>query len=143
LDVRGDGGLVLLPPSRRADGTYFWTAGGPATMPPVPAAWVELLRPAPRQAVACTRTAPGAARPPGGSLDAARLAGLLRTLQRTPEGRRNGMLFWCGCRLAEMLDQGAPEAWVEVLVRAGVATGLGEHEARGTVQSGLRTAVRP
>jgi hypothetical protein len=42
-----------------------------------------------------------------------------------------------------MVDQGAPQAWVEILVRAGTATGLQEHEVRGTVASGLKAATRP
>jgi hypothetical protein len=146
LDVRGDGGIALLPPSRRPDGAYRWALGGPGSVPPMPTAWAELLRPPPRLAAAGTRTAPGASQPPDGSRGgtAARLAGLLRTLQRAPAGQRNATLFWCGCRLAElMVDQGAPQAWVEILVRAGTATGLQEHEVRGTVASGLKAATRP
>lgn len=69
--------------------------------------------------------------------DAARLAGLLRALQRAPEGKRNGVLFWCGCRLREMVGQGAPASWADVLVRAGVAAGLDLGECRDTVASAL------
>jgi hypothetical protein len=66
LDVRGDGGLALLPPSHRPDGAYRWAAGGPDTLPAIPAAWAEPLRPPTRQAVAGVRTATGAAQPLGG-----------------------------------------------------------------------------
>jgi hypothetical protein len=34
LDVRGDGGLALLPPSCRHGDAYRWEVGGPDTVPP-------------------------------------------------------------------------------------------------------------
>lgn len=145
VDVRGDGGIALLPPSRRPDGQYRWAVGGPATAPPMPPAWVELLRPVPPgEAVPATRTAPRAAEKPGvGSghpgryQQAARLAGVLRALHQAPEGRRNSTLYWAACRLAEMVAAGAPAAWAETLVAAGVEIGLERGEARDTVASGL------
>jgi hypothetical protein len=136
VDVRGDGGIALLPPSRRHDGAYRWAVGGPATVPELPAAWVELVRP-PKRPAGATTTALGRPHVPGGPRDAARLAGLLRALQRAPEGKRNGVLFWCGCRLREMVEQGAPPSWAEVLVRAGIAAGLDPGECRDTVASAL------
>jgi Bifunctional DNA primase/polymerase, N-terminal len=66
LDVRGDGGLILLPPSRRADGEYRWVVGGPATSPEMPEAWVQLLRPRPRQAPKGKRRPSGASQQPDG-----------------------------------------------------------------------------
>ncbi|HEV8166268.1 MAG TPA: bifunctional DNA primase/polymerase [Actinomycetota bacterium] len=137
VDVRGDGGLALLPPSRlrrtrlRDDRIYRWTAGGPATVPELPPAWVELGHP-PKPPAAATRTTLEAT-----PRDAARLAGLLRALQRAPEGRRNAVLYWAGCRLAEMVERGAPASWADVLVRAGVAAGPEPGECRDTVASAL------
>jgi hypothetical protein len=52
---------------RRPDGAYRWALGGPGSVPPMPTAWAELLRPPPRLAAAGTRTAPGASQPPDGS----------------------------------------------------------------------------
>jgi len=144
IDVRGQGGLALAPPSRRGLGGYRWAVGDQSTVPAIPNRWRRLLAPRPRQAAAGARTGPGAAQgagrgwwDPGGHRDAARLAGLLRTLQRAPTGQRNATLYWCGKRLAEMLAEGAPEPWVEVLVRAGVAAGLDRAEVRDTVASAL------
>jgi hypothetical protein len=139
LDVRGDGGLALLPPSRRPDGAYRWTAGGPATVPPCPDWLAELLRAAPRAGP------PAPVRPSrtsGRPWHLARLHGLLDLLADAPQGQRNCRLFWASCRLGELLAQGAPQGWAEVLVRAGTATGLSEREARGTVASGLKAATR-
>ena len=59
-----------------------------------------------------------------------------------PEGRRNATLHWAACRLPEMLDQGAPREWAQVLEQAGVAAGLDQVEVRDTVASGLGKAER-
>jgi hypothetical protein len=133
LDVRGDGGLVLAPPSRRHLDAYRWEVGRPDTVPEIPNGWRKLLRP--RRA---TRTALQAPQTPGGRPgDAARLAGLLRALERAPQGQRNSTLYWCACRLKELLEQGAPSSWAEVLIRAGEAAGLERSEARDTVRSAV------
>jgi hypothetical protein len=136
LDVRGDRGVAMLPPSRRGDGAYRWAVGSPANVPPMPEWMPALVRPA-EQPPAARRSLHTAAVGSDGSRDAARLAGLLRTLQQAQEGQRNQTLYWAGCRLAEMLDHGAPESWTDVLVRAGVAIGLDQREARDTVRSAL------
>jgi hypothetical protein len=81
IDVRGDGGLALLPPSHRPDGCYRWALGGPGSVPSMPAAWTELLRPAPRQPPEATSGLSGTVFPPD---TPGRLAGILKALQRTP-----------------------------------------------------------
>jgi hypothetical protein len=145
VDVRGDGGLALVPPSRRPDGQYRWAVGGPGTVPPMPPSWAELLRPAPRDATCSTRGALGAAQRPGagshdlggGDQHAARLAGWLRALQRAPVGQRNNCLYWCGRRLAEAVYQGAPAHWRQVLADAARECGLEPAEIRDTLDSAL------
>jgi hypothetical protein len=61
----------------------------------------------------------------------------LKALQRAPEGCRNAVLYWAGCRFAEMVAQGAPPSWADVLIRAGVAAGLEQAEVRDTMASAL------
>jgi hypothetical protein len=134
IDVRGDGGLALLPPSRRADGCYRWALGGPGGVPSMPAAWAELLRPPPGDAPGSTRRPSGADSPPGTSR---RLAGILSALQRAPEGQRNNCLYWCGRRLAEMVDHGAPAHWRQVLADTALACGLEPAEIQDTLDSAL------
>jgi Bifunctional DNA primase/polymerase, N-terminal len=138
LDVRGQGGLVLAPPSRCGLGAYRWAIGGPATVPAIPTAWRKLLRPRqPKPAPAA-----GSAFPLDGGRDAARLASLIKTLQQAPEGQHNNVVYWAACRLKEMLDQGAPESWVEVLIEAGIRIGTVQDASwrravRATVASAL------
>jgi hypothetical protein len=136
VDVRGDRGLALLPPSRRQLSGYRWAVGGPDTVPPMPNGWRKLLRPRPRTVRASHGNHRGEYEP-GGRRDAARLAGLLRTLERAPEGQRNSTLYWCGKRLAEMVDQGAPASWRSVLASAGERAGLAAAEVAGTLDSAM------
>jgi hypothetical protein len=135
VDVRGDNGLALLPPSRRSDGAYRWVVGGPDTVPPMPDTWANLLRAAPKLANQSTRTGPGAA---FSSVPTRRLDGILRWLQRAPEHSRNDRLYWAGCRLAEMLAAGAPAHWADILIHTGMEIGLEPGECRDTVASALR-----
>jgi hypothetical protein len=131
VDIRGDGGLVLAPPSVRLVGAYRWRVGGPTTIPPMPGWLVELLRSRPPE----RRRVEASGQPAEG-----RLAALERTVRTAAEGNRNAMLYWAGRRLAEMVEGGAPRGWAEVLEQAAVDAGLPRDEASGTVASALRGA---
>ena len=129
VDIRGDGGLVLAPPSVRAAGEYRWRVGSPSTVPPMPAWLVDLLRtrpPEPRREV----SEPSYPTP-------ARLAGLERRVRTAQEGNRNEMLYWAGHRLREMVEAGAPTDWAKVLEQAAVDAGLPRDEAADTLASAL------
>jgi Bifunctional DNA primase/polymerase, N-terminal len=132
VDVRGDRGLALLPPSRRGLGSYRWAVGGPDTVPPMPNGWRRLLRPR-----TARKRAEHVWREPGEGEDAARMAGLLRAVRHSGAHAHNNTLYWAACRLGELLARGAPEDWAEWLVDAGVDAGQPAGEARGTVASGL------
>jgi hypothetical protein len=132
IDVRGDRGLALLPPSRRQLDSYRWAIGGPETIPAMPVGWRRLFRPRPPKP-----PEPHVWREPGEGRDAARLAGLVDTVRHATEGRRNRTLYWAGKRLAEMLDQGALRAWRAELERAGLDAGLGVREVAETLDSAL------
>jgi hypothetical protein len=134
IDTRGQGGYILAAPSMHPSGRrYAWRDDSlaPAPCPP----WlVELLKPPP------PRTAQAALsgwRPGDDQRQLARFRGLLDVMAAARPRQRNDKLYWCACRLGELLAEGAPPAWIEVLVEAGVATGLGEAEVRKTIKSGL------
>jgi hypothetical protein len=62
--------------------------------------------------------------------------GILRTLAEAQEGERNGMLFWCACRLAE---HGIGHREIEALL-VPIARSIGlttEHEIRATLKSAM------
>jgi hypothetical protein len=132
VDTRARGGYIVVPPSVHTSGRmYAWAASGQEIAPTPP--WlVALLQPPPRQAL------PPAVRQPGDDRrQLARFHGLLDLMSAARPRQRNDKLFWCACRLRELLAEGAPPAWIELLVEAGVATGLGEAEVRKTIKSGL------
>lgn len=93
LDVRGDGGFIVAPPSQHASSQrYCWHSAEPlATLPP---AWVRLLS-APQQRRPCqTRPLP--------TCDQALLDRLLAAAVRLAHpGRRNRLGYWLACRLVE------------------------------------------
>jgi hypothetical protein len=143
VDIRGDRGLALLPPSRRQLVSYRWAVGGPEAIPPMPNGWRKLLRPTPPKRVHAPHGNRAESWEPGGRHHEARLAGLLQAVRAAPgpsgnqPGQRNTTLYWAARRLAEMIGEGAPAVWAGELVRAGVDAGLDQREAQETVASGL------
>jgi hypothetical protein len=131
VDIRGDGGLVLAPPSVRVAGCYSWRVGGPATIPQMPGWLVELLRPPP------SPRRPTRPVDPASLLAAGRLAALEYKVRTAPEGNRNDMLYWAGRRLREMVDRGAPKDWAKILEQAAVDAGLEKDEIAETIASAL------
>jgi hypothetical protein len=131
VDVRGDRGLALLPPSRRQLAGYRWALGGPETIPGMPNGWRRLFRPTRRP-----RPAPHTWTEPE-TRERARLAGLVRKVAQAPERERNNTLYWAGRRLAEMIAEGAPAGWRAELERAGLDAGLDKREVADTLDSAL------
>jgi hypothetical protein len=148
IDTRARGGYIIAPPSVHPSGRrYAWTGRGEMPVAPAPPWLVDLLKSQVRQEPIKVTGQAGEDR-----RLLARFEGLLEFMAaaqaptgsgmtRRP-GNRNERLFWCACRLRELLEEGAPPAWVELLVKAGVRRGLSETEARRTVRSGLEGPTR-
>src|SRR4029450_5906838 len=88
LDVKADGGMIVVPPSERPDGAYRFGRLFDADVPPLPD-WLTALL--------VGQEKPRAARPVGRKpaaryLDAA-VRGVLADLRATTESDRNNMLF--------------------------------------------------
>lgn len=137
LDVRGDGGYVIAPPSRHASGGRYAVAGHGGVLPDLPD-WLErLLRPPERQQASPRRTW----RPSGDTTAWARAAldGELKRLGEAQPGMRNHTLNKVAYRLGQIIADGRlDEVEVEgALVHGARALGLGEREALATVHSGL------
>jgi hypothetical protein len=129
LDVKADGGMIVVPPSERPDGAYRFGRLFDADVPPLPDWLARLL---------VSQEKPRATRPTGRApsrryLDAA-VRGLLADLRATTEGDRNNTLFKTTCRILE-LD--AAEA-VPAVEQAARQIGLERDEIDETIASARR-----
>lgn len=140
LDVRGEGGYVIVPPSQSLDGSYrIEVATSPAIIPD----WlVELLRSAPRRdpsgRPSQSVTWIGSMHRPPGSLDEAVLE-----MIRTPEGRRNhtlnGLAYWAGRQIAR--GRLRESEAVSRLSNAAELSGLDDDEIDRTLLHGLEAGI--
>jgi hypothetical protein len=74
-----------------------------------------------------------------------KLCGLIRTIADAREGERNQIVFWAGCRLAEMVLAGELTHGdaIGLGLEAAARAGLPPQEARSTLRSAFRRAGRP
>jgi hypothetical protein len=142
IDVRGDGGYVVAPPSVHPNGgTYAWDVDAHPDETAL-ADWPDWLL-----AIVSTRQCQGAPHPPRRHTDhhrAARggqhlLVGLVKAVARVPEGSRNNTLFWAACRLGEGVVAGqiSKAFGAAALEYAAARAGLEATEAQRTIASGL------
>jgi hypothetical protein len=133
VDTRGEGGAVI-----------WWPAAGcPVLCDAPPAPWPYWLL----QALLWRPPTPAIAARAGSAStasDAQVLQRLARRVIHTPEGQRNGVLFWAACRLGEEIRNGKIDerSGVAVLTGATLRAGLPESEVRRTIASGLRTGSK-
>ena len=135
IDVRGDGGYVLAPPSVHASGGRYELAQGARVPAPLPGWLLERLTKEPER-----RVAPPPSEPVPDRWAAAALDGEVERLMAAKQGCRNDTLNRIAFRLGQIVAAGGlEETRVEqTLVHGAVAIGLGEREATITVRSGLR-----
>jgi len=140
LDIRGDGGYVIAPPSLHVTGGRYAVAARGGEIPDLPDWLLELVRkqePPTRP----MRPAPNAEH--GAAWARAAAVGELDELRHAAPGIRNSTLNRVSFKLGQiigagLLDQSEIE---QSLVDAGLAVGLGEREAVRTVRSGLSAGV--
>ena len=134
IDIRGDGGYVIAPPSRHPSGhTYQWETGTPPQ--PLPG-WLRhaaLPPPTPRP------TRPAQPVVAGDRWARAAAEGELQRVRTAPEGTRNTTLNRSAFRLGQIAATGLldPDATYDHLVGAAIDAGLTPTEAECTTRSGL------
>jgi hypothetical protein len=141
LDVRGDGGYVVVAPSVHPSGNaYAWRDLNDEIAEPC--AWLislitETARPADTVIEAKLPTSPM----PGAGVVRSYITGIVATLQAAKEGKRNNVLLWCAAR---MFDHGNSLADVEfTLAPIALQIGLSERETSATIKSAANQDRRP
>jgi hypothetical protein len=140
LDVRGDGGYIVAPPSvHHCGGRYRWHSTPPDELPAMPSWLVELLTPPPPRPARPVRLEGGLT-----AYVAAAVEGEARGVASAPRGRRHRCLYAAALRLGRLVGAGAvSEASVSaVLLAAAETAGLGEREAARTIRDGIDVGVR-
>ena len=137
LDIRGDGGYVLAPPSRHVSGGRYAVSARGGEIPVMPDWLIERL-----QAPIHTPRPPVDRFHRGDDTTAwaqAALRGELNRLEQAEPGSRNNTLNRVAFRLGQIIAGGQlNEADVEsMLIDGAVSLGLGEREAVATVHSGM------
>jgi hypothetical protein len=142
IDIRGDGGYVIAPPSLHVSGGRYAVAahGGEIARPP---GWLTELLKRPEPEHHPTRTRGDVSVEHGDAWARAAMHGELQRLHDATPGIRNSTLNRVSFRLGQiigagLLDHGEIE---QSLFHAGVSVGLGEGEVARTVQSGLTAGM--
>ncbi len=141
LDVRGEGGQIVLPPSVLSNGRgYRWVKNGACAVADAPAWLVTLALPPPLP----PRPKP---KPLTGDVDcyiAAAITAELRCLAAAGDGQRNDQLNRSAYAVAQFVAAGAvPEDWARgELEGAAVQIGLPVFEARRTIGSAFAAGLQ-
>ena len=139
LDVRGEGGSVVAPPSALSDGgRYRWVKNGTHAIAEAPAWLVTLALPPPPPPRPEPKPPPDDIARYAASAAAAELA----ELETATEGARNDALNRASFALAQFVKAGAlPEDWTRGQLEArAVGVGLPAVEAGATISSAMRAA---
>lgn len=142
VDIRGNGGYVVLPPSRNGEGGYQWDDDfslDTLPMAELPQALVALLtKPEPKaQPVTETPVTPGL------PYARAALRDELDNVRQAANGTRNDTLNRAAHSLGQLVGAGALDrGLVETeLHSAALAVGLAERESMATIRSGLEAGL--
>jgi energy-coupling factor transporter ATP-binding protein EcfA2 len=139
LDLRGDGGYVVAPPSIHPSGReYGWRQQGQIAAAPD---WLlELIRPVEKPAQQTASTTPTGHNP---AYVSAIIQGELAILAVAPQGQRNNTLNIVALKLGALVASGElSQMEVEsALLSTALSIGLPKDEAEKTIRSGIRKGL--
>jgi len=140
IDVRGDGGYVLAPPSRHRSGRRYEVLSGGATLPPLPRWALDILAPTTGRPPG---PRPSAAIRDGSAWGRAALRDELARLGGAKVGHRNDALNRSSYRMGRLVGAGALDegATADALREVAVGLGLTPREAEATTGSGLAAGM--
>jgi hypothetical protein len=147
VDIRGDGGYIVAPPSIHPNGhVYAWNVGLDTPLADAPEWFVSLWTPdAGEEWVRNTLSGELRSYAPirGRNYGERALANELSRLARASVGNRNNMLVQAAYRMGQLVAAGHLDVEsVELkLAMVAAALGLGEGEVRATIQSGLNAGM--
>ena len=132
IDTRGDGGYVIVPPSRLSNGRYEWIKFLNGSIPKLPKDINDKLQNRNYQAFVGSTTGEGQSE----------LCRVLGKLLLAPEGQRNDTLFRCALRTGGMVQSGIldQDYAFQSLTNTAVLIGLTPFEVSRTIESGFRRA---
>lgn len=142
VDIRGDGGYVVAPPSIHPSGESYCWIDPDVEIAPAPAWLLDMLRPQPTPDRATADPLEYANRRGGGVLEhyaAAALRNEVSAVVGASEGTRNDSLYIASQNLGQLVGSGAlAQGTVEgALLSAATAIGLPANEATKTIASGI------
>ncbi len=145
IDIRANGGYVIVPPSRLSDeddktvGCYEWTEGSPSSLAEPPDWLIALIneRPIPTFAL------PQQSQVSAASLIKADLDDVCATVASAQPGTRNDTLNKAAFAVGRAVSFGRIEqdAAKQALISAAQACGLDESEASSTISSGIEAGL--
>lgn len=146
VDVRGEGGVAMVPPSTRDGVAYHWSPAPWECAPPQAPAWLlDMVAP-----IEAPRAAAASMRPYRGEASAYARVALERELKAVASaapGARNAALFKAAASLGSLCAGGALPAdpVAASLIEAAAACGLvaddGPHAVEATIASGFKAGL--
>jgi hypothetical protein len=145
IDFRGDGGLVVLPPSKHPNGTYYTWLTSPFGTPLATApTWLLAMITPMQEAAPRSLSCPGPIDGDGSAYGKAALRRAISEVTTAPEHTRNDMLNNKAFALGRLVGGGelAYDVAESQLTEAAIVSGLTSREIRATIRSGLAAGAQ-